>query len=112
MEQNIRRKYDEVAYALVETSDGGFAIFGCTAAFGDISGGDFLLVKTDEYGNMEWNKTYGGPSNNWAWALVETSDGGFAMAGFTSPHLQWVLRCFVGSDQTGVSASHCFYRFA
>jgi len=85
VEQNIRRKYDEVAYALVEASDGGFAIFGCTAAFGDVSGGDFLLVKTDEYGNMEWNKTYGGPSNNRAWALVETSDGGFAMAGFTSP---------------------------
>ena len=48
-------KYDEVAYALVETSDGGFAIFGCTAAFGDISGGDFCWLRLM---NMEtWSGT-------------------------------------------------------
>jgi len=70
----------DIAYSLVETSDGGFALAGYTSSFG---AGDYdcWLVKTDAYGNMEWNKTYGGESSDAAYSLVETSDGGFAMAG-------------------------------
>jgi hypothetical protein len=34
---------------------------------------------------IAWSKTYGGKYDEVAYALVETSDGGFAMAGFTSP---------------------------
>ena len=49
------------ANSIIETSDGGYAI-----------AGDGLLIKTDSYGNMEWNQTYGGTS------LVATSDGGYA----------------------------------
>jgi len=67
--------YDE-AYALVETSDGGYAIAGST-------GSDLWVVKTDSYGNMEWNQTYGGEWPDFAFALVETSDGGYAIAGYT-----------------------------
>jgi hypothetical protein len=63
-------------HSLVETSDSGFAI--AAVVFG---GADFWLVKTDSYGNMEWNKTYGGTGYERAKALIETSDGGFAIAG-------------------------------
>ena len=70
------------AYALVETSDGGFALTGSTDSFG-AGNADFWLVKTDASGNMEWNQTYGGAENDGAYALVETSDGGFALTGFT-----------------------------
>ncbi len=59
---------DEEAYALIETSDGGYAV----------TGYDMLFVKTDEYGNVEWTRPYGGQS------LVATSDGGYALAGYTS----------------------------
>jgi len=34
----------------------------------------------------QWNKTYGGPSSDWASALVQTSDGGFAIACSTSSY--------------------------
>jgi len=57
---------------LVETSDGGYALTG--------SG---LFVKTDGYGNVEWNQTYGGAHVEAAYALVVTSDGGYALAGYT-----------------------------
>ena len=60
-------------HSLVETSGGGFAI--AAVVFG---GADFWLVKTDSYGNMEWNKTYGkttGEGYDYANALVEASDG-------------------------------------
>jgi hypothetical protein len=38
-----------------------------------------LLLKTDSYGNMEWNQTYGDRYTDHAESLVETSDGGFAL---------------------------------
>jgi hypothetical protein len=74
--------YSDWAWDLVETSDGGYAIAGYTASYG-AGMGDFWLVKTDADGNMQWNQTYGGTSNDYAFALVETSDGGYAIAGYT-----------------------------
>jgi hypothetical protein len=68
------------AEAMVQTSDGGYAIAGYTTSFGAGSY-DFWLVKVDANGNMEWNQTYGGAGNELAYALVETSDGGYALAG-------------------------------
>lgn len=70
----------EVAYSLVVTSDGGYAIAGYTESFG-AGDADFWLIKTDAYGNVEWNQTYGGSQYEYARSLVETSDGGFAVAG-------------------------------
>jgi hypothetical protein len=75
------RTYGEgMFYSLVQTSDGGYALAGDTESFG-AGGYDFWLVKTDVHGNMEWNRTYGGTGNEWGCSLVETSDGGYAIAG-------------------------------
>ena len=71
---------DSVA-ALIETSDLGLALAGQTKDFWN--GLNFWLIKTDSYGNMEWNKTYGGTNMESASTLVEISDGGFALAGYT-----------------------------
>jgi predicted secreted protein len=70
----------DFAHALVQASDGGFAIAGDTSdkkAFRS----DFWLVKTDPLGNMKWNKSYGGEGKEFAEAVIQTSDGGYAMAG-------------------------------
>jgi len=72
----------EMGQSLVETSDGGFAIAGSTGSFG-AGGSDFWLVKTDANGNMEWNQTYGGAGSESAMVLIKTSDGGFAIVGYT-----------------------------
>jgi len=71
---------NEDAYALIETSDGGYALAGETKSFG-AGEYDFWLVKTDALGNMEWNQTYGGKGYDYAKSLIETSDGGYAIAG-------------------------------
>jgi len=75
----------EFAYAIEDTSDGGFAMAGVTQSFGAGSS-DFWLVKADEDGNAEWNKTYGGVDSDVANSLVQTKDGGFAIAGITSSY--------------------------
>jgi hypothetical protein len=73
----------DAAEAIVATSDGGYVIVGWTNSFG-AGNDDFLLVKTDALGNMEWNRTYGETGDDRACSLVATSDGGYAIAGTTS----------------------------
>ena len=73
--------WDE-AEALVQTGDGGYALAGSTWSFG-AGKQDFWLVKTDALGAVQWNKTYGGTGWDYAEALVETGDGGYALAGYT-----------------------------
>jgi hypothetical protein len=73
---------NDQAWALVQTNDEGYAIAGYTTSFG-VGGNDFWLVKTDSAGNVQWNKTYGGTNGDDAYALVQTVDGGYAMAGPT-----------------------------
>ena len=72
----------DVALSLVLTSNGGFAIAGYTYSFG-VGKTDFLLVKTDAHGNMDWNQTHGGAGYDYLSSMVETSDGGYALVGYT-----------------------------
>ena len=65
-------RHDSVR-ALIKTVDGGFALVGSTSSFGGGSD-DFWMVKTDSDGNPEWTQTYGGPGDQYATSLIETSD--------------------------------------
>jgi len=76
---------DDHAYSVVQTFDGGYAIAGHTRSFG-AGGYEFWLVKTDANGNSLWNKTYGGIGDDRAYSVVETSDGGYALAGQTTSY--------------------------
>jgi hypothetical protein len=95
-----------LAYSLVVTSDGGYALAGKTYSF-DVGQGDFWLVKTDADGNMEWNRTYGGKSIDIANSLVEVSGDGFALAGYTNSlgagsHDFWLVK----TDAQGIPEFH------
>jgi hypothetical protein len=83
---------NDEARSVVQTSDGGFAMAGCTS-FLPGTGLDYWLVRTDKSGNDLWNKTYDRTSADGAYSLVQTSDGGFAMAGYT-----WELWSDTGID--------------
>jgi hypothetical protein len=72
----------EAGKSLIQTSDGGYAIAGFTISFGAGSG-DFYVVKLDANGNLQWTKTIGGPAREEGNSLIQTSDGGYAIAGYT-----------------------------
>jgi hypothetical protein len=72
----------EIAYSVVQTSDGGYVLAGDTSSFG-AGGRDFWLVKTNSTGHMLWSQTYGGTDEDVAYSVVETLDGGYALAGRT-----------------------------
>ncbi|MFX0065129.1 MAG: hypothetical protein ACFFC7_23400, partial [Candidatus Hermodarchaeota archaeon] len=44
------------------------------------------LVKTDSNGIPQWSQTYGGEKHESAHALIQTSDGGYALAGRTASY--------------------------
>jgi len=75
----------EIAYSMVHTSDGGYALTGFTASCG-AGKYDIWLVKTDSAGNQQWNQTYGGAGTDYAYSVVQTSDGGYALAGLTDSY--------------------------
>jgi hypothetical protein len=75
----------EEANSVVQTSDGGYALAGSTTSFGAGSE-DAWLVRTDAFGNVQWNTTYGGTSDDFAHSVVQTSDGGYALAGGTTSY--------------------------
>jgi hypothetical protein len=73
---------EEYGRSVVQTSDGGYAAVGYTYSYG-AGGKDVYLVRTDADGAMLWDETYGGTSNDDGFCMIETSDGGFAIAGST-----------------------------
>jgi len=74
---------NDVASSLIQTTDGGYAVAGLTSSQG-AGGGDFWVIKLDEQGNQIWDRTYGGSGADFAFSLIQTIDGGYAVAGFTS----------------------------
>jgi hypothetical protein len=65
----------------IPTADGGFAVVG--HKWSDVSAQDFYLVKTDSSGTKQWENTYGGFNTDFGKSVIQTSDGGFAMTGYT-----------------------------
>jgi hypothetical protein len=65
------------------TNDGGYIIAGYTRSYG-AGENDIYLVKTDASGNQQWDKTYGGSGGELARKVIQTSDGGYIVVGYTS----------------------------
>ena len=77
---------EDEAYAIQQTSDGGYIVAGSTLSDdGDVTGHhgdyDYWIVKIDSAGNMQWQKTLGGSSEDIATSVQQTIDGGYIVAG-------------------------------
>ena len=77
----------DVAYSIVQSSDGGYVVAGWTLSFGEYYYGsyyaNFYVVKLDSSGNVMWTKTIGGSNDDRVYSITQSSDGGYVVAGYT-----------------------------
>ncbi len=73
---------DDELFDAVELPDGKLAMVGYTKSMG-AGKSDFWLVITDKEGDQNWEKTYGGPKDDGAQAVLLSYDGKLVISGYT-----------------------------
>ena len=71
------------ARGVIEAADGGYVVAGCTASKGAGSY-DMWVLKLNNAGEKVWDKTFGGNEFDEAYAITNTPDGGYIVAGYTA----------------------------
>lgn len=80
---------NESAQSITKTSDGGYAILGYVQSTdGDVTNKqndsfDYWLLKYDQNNILQWQKTYGGSDDDRGRDIIQTSDGGFTILGYS-----------------------------
>lgn len=85
-EKSVGGSSVNIAYSVIQTSDGGYVCAGYTASNdGDVSinkgNEDALLFKLNGSGQLQWVKTYGGSGFDYFYKIKGTKDGGFILIG-------------------------------
>lgn len=72
----------DASHSIVTLADGGAVIAGATDSklAGDL---DVFVVRVTSEGDTLWQKTYGGPEEDFAKCVLTTSDNGFLVVGYT-----------------------------
>lgn len=76
---------DDNANFIIQTSDGGYAITGLTGSYGAGSHDSFLAKYTSD-GMLSWSKTWGGTGIDRGVSLIQTSDNGYVVTGYTESY--------------------------
>ena len=88
---------EDVGTSVQETNDGGYIITGSTTSHKKNIAyswlikasriGEIWLIKTDPEGNSIWEKTFGGLGKDIGFAVEQTKDDGYIVAGATKPQM-------------------------
>jgi hypothetical protein len=80
----------EEMFSVLQTNDGGYILGGYSLS--DINGDktqhsrgryDMWIVKTNNSGAKQWDKTFGGADDDWLAQLQQTTDGGYILGGWS-----------------------------
>ena len=93
------------AYDIEQTVDGGYIVAGSSASTDfDVTGNhgvwDSWIIKLSNTGIMQWEQSYGGPWDDGATMIHQTSDGGYIFSGHSM---------LTGGDVTGTQGAHDFW---
>ena len=80
--------------SMIQTSDGGYALTGCIypEQSEEYATWDLCVVKIDENGLEEWNRTINGQSNNFDYgSQILTTQDGYLISGCTGKVTNWAI---------------------
>lgn len=100
----------ETINSIVPTDDGGCMIAGGTSSPetpGFFDSRDMLIAKFDVTGNMLWKKAIGLPGSQQANAIIKTTDGNFALTGYSDAQLP-----FIKIDPQGNILQQVYYSYS
>lgn len=80
---------EDYAYNIIQTKDGGYLVTGFTLSTdGDVTHNsgksDVWLLKLNDTGAIEWQKTYGGTADEYGTNSVQCANGGYIIGGTTA----------------------------
>jgi hypothetical protein len=87
--QTLGGSKNDALYSVKKTEDGGYIVAGFTQSndFDIVSktneSFNFWVLKFTEDNTLSWSKTFGGSGNDRGNDIIQTTDGGFAIFGFT-----------------------------
>ena len=86
--------HEEYLSDMIPTADNGFILAGSSLSgksgiknslnFGGL---DYWIWKMDEFGEKEWEKSYGGKQDDWLSKIIKTRDGGYLLVGTSSSNI-------------------------
>ena len=78
-------------YSVEQSADGGYIIVGYTWSFG-AGAQDVYVIKLNSSGDTLWTRTFGASSTDIGCSVKQTSDGGYVVAGMTTPYDVYLIR--------------------
>ena len=76
---------DSEGFHVQQTVDGGYIIVGYTTIIDEYKA-DVWLIRTDDRGNKQWDRTFGGDGSDYGETVLQTPDGGFIIVGATASY--------------------------
>lgn len=75
---------EDVFVSVQQTTDGGYTITGYAESYAGSRDG--WIIKTNNYGNMQWSKTVGGANKDEIRSVLQNNDGSYVFAGYTGSY--------------------------
>ncbi|RYE21824.1 MAG: T9SS C-terminal target domain-containing protein [Sphingobacteriales bacterium] len=94
--------------AVKRTSDGGYIVgaYSLSSNSGTLTGAvnnglsDYWLIKLDGFGNLQWQKLFGGNGYEYCYSVIQTTDGGYVMTGYSTSSNTGTLTGYTSNGAT------------
>ena len=90
---------EDFARCIIQTTDDGYALAGITTFAGETweiykHEQYSWVIKLDSEGGIVWNRAYGGNGDFIIYSIIQTTDGGYALAGYNEPEsaYMWITK--------------------
>lgn len=83
------------AYDIIQTFDSGYMVVGEAHTFDSLGKSDIFILKLTPTGDTSWGKTYGGLNSDYGYKIIQLSDSGYIISGYTESYGSGIRDAYV-----------------